>query len=41
MKSQNQLDFPKCAKVIAAFRQKFSELKVIYVSENGKEQGKK
>ncbi len=41
MKTKNQIDFPICAKVIAAFKKSFPELKVLYVRENGKEQGKK
>jgi len=40
-KKQNRMDFPKIAKVIDAFRKQFPDLKVLYVSENKKELGKK
>lgn len=40
-KSQNRKDFPKAAKMIDAFRKQFPGLKVLYVSENGKQVGKK
>lgn len=41
MKTQNQTDFPKCAKIIKEFREYFPDLKVIYVKENKKEKGRK
>jgi biotin synthase-like enzyme len=40
-KTQNQIDFPECAKVIAAFKKHFPKLRVSYVRENDKEQGRK
>lgn len=40
-KNQNRKDFPQVAKMIDAFRNKFPDLKVLYVCENGKEVGRR
>ena len=38
---RNRREFPKCAKIIDAFRKAFGPVKVLRVSENGKERRSK